>query len=179
MYIRELVIEVWQKSGLYRSRKAKVKDFLKYMDKFPEHCWDECEATFREKYYDIFNDIVAPLLKTDDKLLRLNLIRRLQVKKRRELNLLKTFVQAADSQKDEAELVEVAKLGHKGIVEEIRNHPKLTGKVQQLVQATPAVPKAKPPAASKSRIVPKTKKAKTGRKLGSSQKQDVVNIKKR
>ncbi len=134
MYVRALVREIWQSAGLYESKKAKVKAFLNYFDTHPEDCWDECVATLRKLHYPVFNDIVPPLLKTDDKLLRLNLIQRMNGKNRRELGLLKSFIQETDALRDEVELVAMTKLGNKELMEEIRKRPNLTGNLKQLIQ---------------------------------------------
>ena len=76
---------------------------------------------------------MPPLLQSEDKLLRLTLIRHADVSKRRELNLLKRLAQAADSIRDEPELRAILALGHKNLEREIRERADLTADLRRAV----------------------------------------------
>ena len=134
MHIYEIVKHKWREAGLYKSPKVKVRSFLKYFDTNPNKCWDDYIETFRKDYYEVFNDLVHPLLKTDDKLLLLTLIRKANLKNRNELNLLKKFARECDHIKDKLELIEIAKLKHKGINSELRKRKILPSEARRLVE---------------------------------------------
>jgi hypothetical protein len=59
------------------------------------------------------------------------LIRYADLSKRRELNLLKRFAQAADPIQDEPELLAMASLGHKSLDRAIRERSDLTPNLRQ------------------------------------------------
>lgn len=134
MHIRDLVKQMWSDEGLYSSPKVKVRSFLKHFDTNPNKCWDDYIEAFRKDYYEVFNDLVHPLLNTDDKLLLLTLIRKANLKNRKELNLLKKFAKECDHIKDKLELIEIAKLKHKGINTELRKRKVLPSEVRRLVE---------------------------------------------
>ena len=95
--------------------------------------WERGLQEFREKHYGLFDQIVPPLLQSEDKLLRLLLIRHADVSKRRELNLLKRLAQTADPIRDEPELLAILALGHKSLDREIRDRADLTANLRQAV----------------------------------------------
>ena len=95
--------------------------------------WEHGLQEFRERYYDAFDHVVPPLLQSDDKLLRLMLIRHADLSKRRELNLLKRFAETADPIRDEPELLAIASLGHKSLDRAIRARGGLTPDLRQAV----------------------------------------------
>lgn len=115
MHIRELMRQRWAEEGLYASKKSKLRAFLAYIDEHPEHSCEQYIQTFREQYYDLLGEIVPPLLATNDKLLRLMLIRNADVTRPKELKLLKEVAQTADPTADEPELLALARLGHKSV----------------------------------------------------------------
>ena len=135
MHIRDLVKRIWTKKGLYASRNDKVRDFLKYFDDNPELCWDELIKVFREQYYDLFPQLIPPLADTEDKLLRITLIRKADLKKRQELNLVKKSIKKAKPEADEPELLNIAKLGHKGLTTELRKLRNLTPELRRTLQS--------------------------------------------
>jgi hypothetical protein len=73
------------------------------------------------------------LLESEDKLLRITVIRHADLTKRRELNLLKQFAQSADPIRDEAELLAVLALGHKSLSRAIRERADLTPSLRRAV----------------------------------------------
>ena len=151
MHIRDLVKQKWADEGLYASKKAKIQAFLRYIEDNPLECWDEYVKKFREHYYDLFNDIIPPLLKTQDKLLRMILIRNADLSKPKELKLLKEYVKKADPKEDEPELLAIAKLGHKNLNAELLQLKELTSEVRKILQPPPPTSRA-----AKNIIIPET-----------------------
>lgn len=121
MHIRDLVKQRWADEGFYASRNTKIQAFLKYIEDNPLECWDKYIKEFREHYYDLFDELIPPLMKTRDKLLRMILIRNVDLTKPKELKLLKDFTKKANPRDDEPELLAIAKLEHKGLTAELRN----------------------------------------------------------
>lgn len=134
MHIRELIKQRWAEAGLYASKKRKVQAFLAYIEEHPEHSCEQYIATFREQFADLTGEIVPPLLQSDDKLLRLLLIRNADLSRPREVKLLKELAQTADPLADEPELLALARLGHRGVSEVLAQREGLGGEVRQLLQ---------------------------------------------
>jgi len=133
MHIRELVKRTWQDAGLYKTRNQKLQTFLKYFDEHPELCWDDLIQEFRTHHYDLFDDLIPPLLKVNDKLLRLTLIRKADLKRSQELNLLNQFVKQASPLNDELELAAIAQRQHKTLVDELRKRSDLPREVYRVL----------------------------------------------
>jgi hypothetical protein len=130
-YVCAAMRKIWRKEGLYQSPSPTMSSFLAYIDS--ESDWARGLQEFRDKHYGLFDQIVPPLLQSEDKLLRLLLIRHADVSKRRELNLLKRLAQAADPIRDEPELLAILALGHKSLDREIRDRADLTANLRQAV----------------------------------------------
>ena len=131
MYICVLMRKLWREAGLYNSRKAGVQAFLTFIDAHPDMEWDAGVQAFRMHHYAVLGDIVPPLLASSDKLLRLSLIRSAKPAQRKEFNLLKKFIQDADPMRDEAELLAILELDHKGLSDEIRQRNDLTSTLRR------------------------------------------------
>lgn len=130
-YVCAAIRKIWRKEGLYESPSPTMRSFLASVDS--ESNWERGLQEFREKHYGLFDQIVPPLLQSEDKLLRLMVIRHADVSKRRELNLLKRLAQTADPIRDEPELLAILSLGHKSLDREIRERADLTANLRQAV----------------------------------------------
>jgi hypothetical protein len=125
--------KIWRKAGLHESKTRGVRDFLDFVGSEPPPQWEHGLQEFRERHYDVFDQVVPPLLQSDDKLLRIMLIRHADLSKRRELNLLKRFAQSVDPIRDEPELLAMMSLGHKSLDRAIRERGDLTPNLRQAV----------------------------------------------
>jgi hypothetical protein len=125
--------KIWRRAGLYESKTRAIRDFLDFVGSEPPPDWEQGLQKFRKKHYDVFDQVVPPLLQSDDKLLRIMLIRHADLSKRRELNLLKRFARTADPIHDEPELLAMASLGHKSLDRAIRERGDLTPNLRQAV----------------------------------------------
>jgi hypothetical protein len=132
-YVCAAMRKIWRKAGLYESKTRTIRDFLDFVGAEPPSDWEHGLQEFRDRYYDAFDQVVPPLLQSDDKLLRLMLIRHADLSKRRELNLLKRFAETADPIRDEPELLAIATLGHKSLDRAIRERGGLTPNLRQAV----------------------------------------------
>jgi hypothetical protein len=125
--------KIWRTAGLYESKTRAVRDFLDFVGSEPPPHWEHGLQEFRARHYDVFDEVVPPLLQSDDKLLRIMLIRHADLSKRRELNLLKRFAQTVDPIRDEPELLAMMSLGHKSLDRAIRERGDLTPNLRQAV----------------------------------------------
>jgi hypothetical protein len=125
--------KIWRKAGLYESKTRAVRDFLDFVDSEPSADWERGIEEFRKAHYDVFDQVVPPLLQSDDKLLRIMLIRHADPSKRRELNLLKRLAQSLDPIRDEPELLAMVSLGQKTLDRAIRERGDLTPSLRRAV----------------------------------------------
>ena len=125
--------KIWRKAGLYESKARTIRNFLDFVGSEPPPDWENGLQEFREKHYAAFDQVVPPLLQSDDKLLRIMLIRHADLSKRRELNLLIRFARTADPIRDEPELLAMVSLGHKSLDRAIRERGDLTPNLRQAV----------------------------------------------
>jgi hypothetical protein len=129
--------KIWRKAGLYESKTRAVRDFLDFVGSEPPPDWERGMREFRKTHYDVFDQVVPPLLQSDDKLLRIMLIRHADPSKRRELNLLKRLAQSLDPIRDEPELLAMVALGHKTLDRAIRERGDLTPNLRHAVGCQP------------------------------------------
>jgi hypothetical protein len=130
-YVCAAMRKTWRKEGLYESQSPTIRSFIAFIDQ--ESDFERGLQDFRDKHYGLFDQVVPPLLQSEDKLLRLTLIRHADVSKRRELNLLKRLAQTADPIRDEPELLAILALGHKSLEREIRERADLTAHLRRSV----------------------------------------------
>src|SRR5213594_4063258 len=88
MYQKDAAKAAWTAAGLYRSKDAKLRKFLKYFDDSPMDCWPEVVKKARSDYSEYMEQLVQPLWQTGDKLLRVNLIRYADLSHKNEFELL-------------------------------------------------------------------------------------------
>ena len=137
MHIRNLVQRTWQERNFYASRNARLRAFLADQDEHPERPLEDVLASIRMDYPDLFESLVSPLFETQDKLLRVTLIRNADVNSPKDLRLLKAFIRAADPTEDEPELLAMAHLGHRGLTAELRKREPLPASVHTALTAEP------------------------------------------
>ena len=133
-YVCAVMRKIWRKAGLYRSQAPSMQSFLAFINSEPIPDWEHALLEFREKHYGLFDQVVPPLLQSDDKLVRIAVVRHADLSKRRELNLLKRFAQNADPIHDEPELLAIVALGHESLAREIRARGDLTPDLRRAVR---------------------------------------------
>ncbi len=133
MHVCALMRKIRRNVGLYESRKGGVQQYLTFVEDRPDVVWEKSLEVFRQEHSAVLNDIVPPLLKSRDKLFRILLIRSADLKKRRELNLLKELAHEADPVLDQPELLAILERWHKGLSNEVRERGDLTSKLRSIV----------------------------------------------
>src|SRR2546427_3788579 len=104
MHQKELVKQAWVEAGLYRGRDVKLAAFLEYFDRASMDCWPEVVKELREHYPELKERLVIPIWNTQDKLLRLNVIRAIDFERKDEADLLQKLVRRTDAATDTPEL---------------------------------------------------------------------------
>ena len=104
MHQKDAVKQAWINAGLYRSRDARLQEFLKKLEDVPLNCWPEFIDDCRRNYADYKAKLVGPIWDSGDKLLRLNLIRAADTSLADELALLQKCIARCDPTQDQAEL---------------------------------------------------------------------------
>lgn len=133
MHMTELAKVAWRRAGLHESGNGKIKAFLDYVNSQPTLVWADAMAALRNEQANVFREFTEPLLYSHDKLLRLAVIRNTDPTKRRELNLLKAFVEQATPHADEPELLAIVELGHKGLTASLRQRNDLTTQLRNRI----------------------------------------------
>jgi hypothetical protein len=126
MHTRDYVKAVFANEGLYCVKNAKMKEFLDSIDKQKADCWPEFIKQFREQYYDLFDDVIPPLLYGKDRLVRSIIIRAIDTEQKKEMNIAKEFVRKADGVTHEKDLLALTSKKNKTLNKEILKKPHLT-----------------------------------------------------
>ena len=136
MHLRDLVKRRWADAGLYARQNAHMQRFLAQVDdpSFSQ-CWDQYVPLFRQHYYDLFDEVVPPLFSAPDKLLRVVLIRQLDLSQPKELEMVRGFVRHADPVADRPELDAILAHGEGRLKDEFAARPEL----EALVDAAPVL----------------------------------------
>ena len=125
MHIRDLVKQRWADAGLYARKNARLQSFLKHVEDTPSDCWDEYAAVLRRDYADLYDLLIPPLMTTDDKLLRVMLLRQVDVSQPKELAIVRDFVARADPVADRPELNVLIARDDAVLRKELRARPEL------------------------------------------------------
>lgn len=150
MHLRDLVRRRWADAGLYSRKNAHLQSFLQHVDRTPLQCWDEYAALFRRDYYDLYDQLIPPLLSANDPLLRITLIRYTDFSQAKELQAMREFVRRADPLADAPELRAILDHGGGPIRGEFAARPDLASLV---------APKIKMPVRKAHNMVPQPQAA--------------------
>jgi hypothetical protein len=104
MHQKDLVKQAWERAGLYRSKDAKLRQFLAHFENVRTDCWPELAAEMRGRYPEYLDVLVQPLWDTGDKLVRVNLLRLARLDDKRERALVDKVIAASDPRTDAVEL---------------------------------------------------------------------------
>ena len=109
MHQRAAAKAAWTAAGLYRSHDPKLRDFLKRVETEPGDCWPALADRLRAHAPELLAQLVEPLWKSGDKLLRINVIRFLDPARKDEHDLLDKLARKLDARDDAAELAAIAR----------------------------------------------------------------------
>lgn len=152
MHLRDLVKQRWADAGLYSRRNARLQSFLKHVEDTPSDCWNEYALVLRRDYADLYDLLIPPLMATDDKLLRVMLLRQADLSRPKELAIVRRFIARADPVADRPELNVLIARDDAELRKALRaRHELVEVKPVALVRATTNMPRA--PAAKAARKV--------------------------
>lgn len=152
MHQKDRVKQAWLDAGLYDSKDAKLLEFIQRLDTAPYDCWPELIDECRRNYAEYKSQIVEPILKTGDKLLRLNLLRNADFSFADEVKLTRSFIAQSNPATDSLELKTVILKGTPAMLKDVGRLKNLTPQLKSAVErarASAPAPAAKAtPAAS-------------------------------
>jgi hypothetical protein len=126
----DLARKAWQAAGLYSARDPSVQAFLKNFEAAPTLCWPDLIAHCRINYPKSKARLAQPLWDTNDKLLRLNLIRNADPSQQDEMQLVSKWARSCHPYEDELELRAMIELNHPALLKQLtkkRFTPELQG----------------------------------------------------
>lgn len=138
MYLRDQVKSLWRAAGLYDRPDARLQSFLAAIDQFPLECWDDFATRFRQNYYDLFDQLIPPLVHSNDPLLQVLLIRQSDLRQPKELAIAVALARSATPLTARPQLTALLH----------RNHPKITSLLRKRVDVIqdidppPPIPRA-------------------------------------
>lgn len=132
MYQKDLVRSAWKAAGLYDENDSKLQQFLKQLDD-PTRCWAEMIAECRRSYASYKSKLIAPLIGTGDKLVRLSLIRAALPSADDEMTMLKDYIGKSDPVRDETELKAIALKNVAVLNRSLKTKANLTASVSALI----------------------------------------------
>lgn len=135
MHQRDLVKRAWADAGLYETKDAKLRQFLEHVDAAGTDCWPELIAECRARYPEYKAALVAPLWKAGDKLVRLNVIRAVDVGQEDEVAIVHDFVKRSHPEQDEHELRAVVHLRHAPLTAAVASKPGLPHRLRAIAGA--------------------------------------------
>jgi len=158
MVQRSVAKRQWAAAKLYETPDARLKAFLYHVDSYTTECWDDVVALLRKDYYDLFDQIVPPLVASSDKALRVQLFLHIDPKQPKELDLLRQFIRQADPVKDQPELKAIAGLNHPALQKEIAGRPEIAAVLAPSAPPRRAVTNVRPAPATAAGPPPPSKK---------------------
>jgi hypothetical protein len=134
MHQKDLVKQAWESAGLYSRRDAKLQQFLKHVDESPTACWPELIDLCRTRYPEYLEQLVTPIWNTGDRLLRLNLIRAIDLERQDEQALFTKLVRQSDLQHDEPELRAIIQVANRPVLDRMMRRRSLPQELKTLVE---------------------------------------------
>lgn len=111
MHQRDTARAAWSAAGLTKSREAKLQRFMQAFDALPNDCWPQVVALIRKDYPEYIEQLAAPLWKSGDVLLRVNLIRHADLSRKDEAVLIDRWAAGLDAEHHRYELAAVVERG--------------------------------------------------------------------
>src|SRR5436309_218169 len=134
MYQKDAAKAAWTAAGLYRSKDAKLRKFLKYFDDSPMDCWPEVVKKARSDYSEYMEQLVQPLWQIGDKLLRVNLIRYADLSHKNEFELLAKLSHKLKADEDRPELSAIVHAGTKPLLKQVLGRKDLPAGIRALAE---------------------------------------------
>lgn len=137
MHTRQVAQMIWREAGLYNSGDAQVQAFLKYFDRETDDCWDKVVTRFRREFDDLFDDIVPPLLESSVKTIRVTLIRRVDLRRKKEVHAIRDLIKFLDPHRDAPEILAIAKRKSRALQEELERRKDIVAMLRRQTDYAP------------------------------------------
>jgi hypothetical protein len=127
MYQKALIQQAWAKAGLNGTDDPKLAEFIKRVNRAEGDCWRQLALEVRENYPEYKERLVTPIWQTGDPLLRLNLVRALDINVNDERAMMIKFINLSDPGRDSAALRAAAAAAYHPDVQEAVARRKAAG----------------------------------------------------
>jgi len=145
MHQRDLVRKVWAEAGLYATKDAKLRQFLKHVDDTPLDCWPELVEFVRTQYPEYLDRLVTPIWNAGDKLLRLNLIRNAELSQPAEKKMAQKLVRQLRPETDALELRAVIRDAPVEVLDQVAKKKSIPDQLKIMLDQRRALLKPKKP----------------------------------
>lgn len=125
MHQRDAARAAWAAAGLTKTRDAKLQRFMRDFDALPNDCWPQVLALVRKDYPEYLEQLAAPLWKSGDTLLRVNLVRHADLSRKDEAALVGRWAAGLDAQRHRYELAAVVEHGSAEHLDKVLKRKKL------------------------------------------------------
>ncbi len=130
MHQRDAARAVWYAAGLAKTRDAKLRCFLQAFDSLPNDCWPQVVALIRNEYPEYIEQLAAPLWKSGDVLMRVNLIRYADLSRKNEAKLIARWTAGLDVEHHRYELAAVVQHGKAELLDMVLKRKKLPDRLR-------------------------------------------------
>jgi hypothetical protein len=138
MYQKDLVKSAWKSAGIYDENDSKLQQFLKMLDD-PTQCWAELTDACRRSFAAYKAKLVQPIWNSNDKLVRLTVIRTAAPALEDEMALLEGYIAASDPVRDHVELKAIALKNVPRLSAALMRKPNLTQEIRSTLAAQSAL----------------------------------------
>jgi len=121
MYQRTKIVQAFKEAGLEKSKNKKMPVFVRYISENPKICWPDAAKEFREKYFDLYDDVVKVILRTEDALIISNLLKYIDLTKEKEAGPVKKFLRDADAFQNEAVFMDMIENYYANVADSIHS----------------------------------------------------------
>jgi hypothetical protein len=125
MHQRDAARAAWSTAGLTNTRDAKLQRFMQAFDALPNDCWPQVVALIRKDYPEYIEKLAAPLWKSGDVLLRVNLIRHADLSRKDEAALIDRLAAGLDVERQRLELSALVEHGSAELLDKVLKRKKL------------------------------------------------------
>ncbi|XHS77630.1 hypothetical protein ACFJGW_18180 [Burkholderiaceae bacterium UC74_6] len=130
MHQRDAARAAWAAAGLTKTHDAKLHRFMHAFDALPGDCWPEVVALIRKDFPEYIEQLAAPLWKSGDLLLRVNLIRHADLARKDEAALVGRWAAALDADRHLYELTAVVEQGNAELLDKLLKRKKLPDRMR-------------------------------------------------
>ncbi|MCH7342704.1 hypothetical protein LZ017_04840 [Pelomonas sp. CA6] len=134
MHQREAARAAWAEAGLLKTTDLKLRRFMREFETQTGDCWPQLAARVRSDYPEYLERLAAPLWKSGDTLLRVNLIRHADLARKDESELIQRWAATLDAERNRYELAAVVDQGGTELLDKVLKRKKLPDSLRLAAQ---------------------------------------------